>query len=79
MFRTILMTAMIFLLSNPLGAADQTGKVPEASSAHGNSEQSGKVTDEYVDSQLDWRSYYLNRIDRATTRDAPRSAGDFDG
>ena len=73
------MTAMMLLLSSTLGAAEQTGKATEAGSNHAKPERAGQVTDEYVDSQLDWRSYYLNRIDRASTRDSQKSVRHFDG
>ncbi len=79
MFRTIFMAAMMLLLSNTLGAADHTGKASEAGSTYANPEQAGQVTDGYVDSQLDWRSYYLNRIDRTSTRDSQKSIRHFDG
>lgn len=79
MFRTTLTTAMMLLLSSTLSAADQTGKLPGATSTQANPEQAGQVTDEYVDSQLDWRSYYLNRIDRTTTRDSQKSVRHVDG
>ena len=73
------MTAMMLLLSNTLSAADQIEKAPETQNAYANPEQAGQVTDEYVDSQLDWRSYYLNRIDRAVTRDSQKPVRHVDG
>ena len=79
MFRMTFMTAMMLLLSNTLSAADQIGKAPEAQSTYANPERAGQVTDEYVDSQLDWRSYYLNRIDRAVTRDSQKPVQHVDG
>ena len=73
------MTAMMLLLSNTLSAADQIGKASETHSTYANPERAGQLTDEYVDSQLDWRSYYLNRFDRTTTRDSQKTARHVDG
>jgi len=62
MFRTAFALALISLFS-PAGSADGLSPGPVIDGViRGNEKHSYHITEDYVQAQLDWRSYYLNRM-----------------
>lgn len=62
MFRIAFALAHIFLVS-PAGSADGLSPGPDIDGViQGNEKNSCHITEDYVQAQLDWRSYYLNRM-----------------
>jgi hypothetical protein len=62
MFRTAFAFALIFLFSLAVSAAGLSPGPGVASVIQGNDGNSYRIKEDYVQSQLDWRSYYLNRM-----------------
>ena len=62
MFRTAFTIALVFLFSLAGSAEGLSSDPGVAGVIQGNDRNSYQITEDHVQSQLDWRSYYLNRM-----------------
>ena len=67
MFSKTLISQIVLVVS--AGATATESVLPEAPVGAAN-EKGSLVGEHYVDTQLDWRSYYLQRLDRGRAADA---------
>ena len=62
MFRTTPSPSLTFLLSHAVLASDPLSDSGSDEGTLGNGRKAYQITDDHVQGQLDWRSYYLNRM-----------------
>ena len=62
MFRTTFFLSLIFLLSNAVLAGGPLSDSGGNEGTPGSGRDAYQITDDHIQGQLDWRSYYLNRM-----------------
>ena len=62
MFRTTLSLAMLFILSHTGSAGVILSGQIGGGNITGSAKTAARITQDHVQSQLDWRSYYLSRM-----------------
>jgi hypothetical protein len=62
MFRTALSLTLIYLVLPTVSAEDISSGPNADGRVPGNATSAFQITENYVQTQLDWRSYYLNRM-----------------
>jgi hypothetical protein len=74
MFRTAMTLTLLALLSSPVSATDPCSRPCAGQTLHDTPEHAAQQ-DAYLQSRLDWRSYYLNRLVGRQSDASPGAAG----
>ena len=85
MFKTTLTLVLVFSLSNIVLAEDRSANAINQKAVSGGESKALEIMKDHMRSQMDWRSYFTNRMDvqrRARLsdkklREAPRTASEF--
>lgn len=74
MFRTAMTLTLLAWLSSPVSATDPCSRPCAGQTLHDTPEHAVQQ-DAYLQSRLDWRSYYLNRLVGRQSDTSPGAAG----
>ena len=63
MFRTTLTLVMVFSMTNTVFAADRSANASNQTAVSSSKNEALEIMQDHMRSQMDWRSYFTNRMD----------------